>query len=541
MAQLREKVRPNRFGGQMDFLDAGDCGLLFDAAPSPCLILKPDADFTILAASRRYLQLTGTRRQDLVGHGLFELFPGTLDHASSCGIGELRQSLQRVLRDQIEDVMSVYEYQIDRGMALDGTPNIEFRYWRLTNTPANGPDGTLRFIVHHAEDVTATLQTEDQLHRRHQEEERRMVAYTKRLRAEIEQLREMSERANSQLQATIEVLEHRDADIARLRGRHDNLSQLHSALDRLSQSVFDSICEGAFILDASLRIAAVNRAFTEITGYSPPEMVGQMPLFLRASRTPPGTYASIWDALNASGHWEGELWNRRKSGELFLQRLIINTIDGGGIEPSRYVGVFTDITELRRKDEHLQHLAFYDALTDLPNRLLLQDRLQHALERAGRERRRLAVLFVDLDRFKAVNDNFGHEIGDVLLQNVARRLKGSVRSMDTVARLGGDEFIIVLEEVEDARDCARVAATIVNVMDQPVELDGRSVVVGASVGIALYPDDASSASDLIRRADAAMYLAKARGGGRAHFAGDTRNAATAAAARDEVRLDDDRR
>ena len=504
----------------MDLLDAADCRLLFDAVPSACLVLKPDRNFTVVAASQRYLSLSGTERESLIGRGLFELFPDNLDASAASGVGELRQSLLRVVKEVAEDVMAIYEYSVDRHRDSASASISEHRYWRLTNAPVLDGHGELRFIIHHVEDVTETIRNEEQVQRRQQDELRSINAHGKRLRAEIEQHRETARRANLQLQTAIETLDHREIEIAGLRTRLETLSCTHRAQDHLAQSVFDSMYEGAFVLDHKLRVSAVNRAFTEVTGYSSPEMLGQMPLFLRASRTPPGTYAAIWDALNAHARWEGELWNRRKSGELFLQRLIITAITGAGSQPARYVGVFTDITELRRKDEHLQHLAFYDALTDLPNRLLLQDRLQHALERAGREHRHLAVLFIDLDRFKPVNDGFGHDIGDLVLQNVARRLLSSIRSMDTVARLGGDEFIVVLEEVDGRGDGLRIANNIIAMMDVPVELDERTFKVGASIGIALFPEDGHSAAELIRKADAAMYTAKALGGNRAQLISD---------------------
>ncbi len=290
-----------------------------------------------------------------------------------------------------------------------------------------------------------------------------------------------------------------------------------NARDRLGRAMMESTSEGVLVTDESIRIIAVNPAFTEITGYSAKETIGQRPRFLSALRTPPGTYASMWETLNATGCWRGELWNRRKNGEIFLERLTINSIAGAGRGEPRYVGVFSDVTELRARDEHLQHLAFYDALTDLPNRQLFRDRLRHALARAQRERKRVGLLYIDLDHFKAVNDTLGHDAGDVVLQNAASRLHSNVRAMDTVARLGGDEFVVILEDIEGPADCAPAADKIVVALAKPVETAETAMPLGASVGIAVFPEDAGDAETLIQAADRAMYEAKAAGGNRHCF------------------------
>ncbi|MDE2586127.1 MAG: EAL domain-containing protein, partial [Betaproteobacteria bacterium] len=179
--------------------------------------------------------------------------------------------------------------------------------------------------------------------------------------------------------------------------------------------------------------------------------------------------------------------------------------------PVRYVSVFHDITELRRKDEHIRHIAFHDALTGLPNRALLQDRLQHAIHRARREGSRLAVTFVDLDRFKAINDNLGHDLGDLLLQRVARRIRGRLRAVDTAARMGGDEFVILMEDLREAGHCANLAGELIADISRPMDLRGHRVQVGASMGMAFFPEDGDDAVELMKRADLAMYAAKAAG------------------------------
>jgi diguanylate cyclase (GGDEF)-like protein/PAS domain S-box-containing protein len=280
---------------------------------------------------------------------------------------------------------------------------------------------------------------------------------------------------------------------------------------RLAASVFHNSVEGVIITDASGTIQAINPAFTRITGYTEAEAVGRTPSLLRSDRQEPEFYRAMWDALASTGCWQGELWNRRRNGETYLEWLTISRVVDGAGAPVRYVGVFHDVTELRRKEEQIRHLAFHDALTGLPNRTLIQDRLDHALQRARREGSRLAVAFIDLDHFKAINDTLGHAMGDLVLQEVAKRIKDRLRSMDTVARLGGDEFLLLMEDVYAREECNSVATDLIAVIAQPMELRGHTLQVGASIGMAFFPDDGADAQDLMKYADVAMYAAKAAG------------------------------
>lgn len=280
---------------------------------------------------------------------------------------------------------------------------------------------------------------------------------------------------------------------------------------RLAASVFHSSAEGVLVTDADATILSVNPAFSEITGYSETEAVGRRPSLLRSDRHDAGFYQTMWEALSRAGRWQGEIWNRRKGGEAYLEWLTINRIDDAAGVPVRYVAVFHDITELRRKDEHIRHLAFHDALTGLPNRSLMQDRLKHAVERARRKGSRLSVTFMDLDRFKAINDGLGHDVGDLLLQEVAARIKGRLRAADTVARLGGDEFVVLMEDLPDSGNCAALAEQIIAELARPMQLRGHTVEVGASMGMAFYPEDGNDAWQLMKHADMAMYAAKEAG------------------------------
>ena len=280
---------------------------------------------------------------------------------------------------------------------------------------------------------------------------------------------------------------------------------------RLAASVFHNSAEGVLVTDANATILSVNPAFSEITGYSEAEALGRRPSLLRSARHGPEFYQVMWEALKREGRWQGEIWNRRKGGEAYLEWLTINRIDDAAGAAVRYVAVFHDITELRRKDEHIRHLAFHDALTGLPNRSLMQDRLQHAIERALRKGGRLSLTFMDLDRFKAINDGLGHDVGDLLLQEVAARIKGRLRAADTVARLGGDEFVVLMEDLSGSRHCAAVAEQIIAEIARPMQLRGQTVEVGVSMGMAFYPEDGADALELMRHADMAMYAAKEAG------------------------------
>ena len=217
------------------------------------------------------------------------------------------------------------------------------------------------------------------------------------------------------------------------------------------------------------------------------------------------------EALRLHGHWEGEFWNRRSDGSLYAIASTMNTVcdDAGAV--THYINVFSDVTERKHQNEHLELLAHFDPLTRLPNRTLLADRLAQAMARVQPEQQRLAVCFMDLDGFKAVNDTHGHEAGDELLVIVARRLEANVRTDDTVARQGGDEFVILLNGLPDVAECERAAGRLLQAVRQPIVVNGHTVQVGASIGIALHPQDGSDAETLLRYADQAMYQAKQGG------------------------------
>lgn len=284
----------------------------------------------------------------------------------------------------------------------------------------------------------------------------------------------------------------------------------------LARQVIEASQDGVMICGADGTIEFVNPAFTLLTGYSAAEVLGQRPNILRSGRQDRAFYDAMWQSLQDKGTWQGEIWNRRKDGEIYAEWLCINTISEDGAI-SQYAAVFSDITERKRMEERVQSLVYFDSLTGLPNRRLLDDRLALAMATAHRHEAQLAVMFLDLDLFKRINDTLGHAAGDAMLVETGRRLLSVVREGDTVARLGGDEFIILLSEIVDAADTAKLAERVISEVRKPVTFDGRQLYVTTSVGIAIYPDDASNSEDLLKNADIAMYRSKDLGRNNYHL------------------------
>ena len=285
----------------------------------------------------------------------------------------------------------------------------------------------------------------------------------------------------------------------------------HEAYMRQVLAMFENTAEGVVLTDARGTIISVNPAFSRITGYGETEALGANPRVLQSGRHDAAFYLRMWDEVNTTGHWQGEVWNRRKNGEIYPQWLTVSAVldEAGGIQ--NYVGVFSDISHIKRSEAELERLAHYDPLTDLPNRALLHAHLEHALDRALRHGERLAVMVLDLDGFKTVNDSLGHPAGDLLLQQIAGRLLDALRQEDTVARLGGDEFAVVVESLGAGFNPGQIAQKIIRLVAAPMDLQGHSAMVTASVGIALFPDDGQDATALLKAADTAMYASKQSG------------------------------
>lgn len=280
---------------------------------------------------------------------------------------------------------------------------------------------------------------------------------------------------------------------------------------RLAASVFNGTTEGIVITDARGVILQVNSAFSDITGFQADEVLGKTPRILRSDYHDDDFYTGFWSELTTTGFWQGELWNRRKDGEAHPVWQNISAIRDDTGDIVQYISIFSDITDKKLSEQRIEHLAHYDVLTDLPNRVLFNERCEHALIRARREGKELVVMFLDLDRFKHINDSLGHPVGDRLLQQVAKRLNALIREEDTVARLGGDEFVLILEDVVDTNIIVPVAEKILAAFNEPFDLEGSQLHVSSSVGISIYPADGQDVTTLVRNADAAMYRAKESG------------------------------
>lgn len=287
---------------------------------------------------------------------------------------------------------------------------------------------------------------------------------------------------------------------------------------RLAANVFTHADEGIIITDPQAHILDVNEAFTRITGYSREEALGRKPSFLSSGHHPASFYASLWATLHETGRWNGELWNRHKDGSVFIELLTISAVEDAHKHLTHYVGLFTDITSQKEQQRQLERLAHYDALTSLPNRVLLHDRLQNAILQTQRRPALLAVVYVDLDGFKAVNDAHGHAIGDQLLSTVATRMRQALRETDTIARLGGDEFVAVLVDLKDTDSSLALFNRMLGAASQPVLAGNLTLQVSASLGVTFYPQaEEVDADQLLRQADHAMYQAKIAGRNRFHI------------------------
>jgi diguanylate cyclase (GGDEF)-like protein/PAS domain S-box-containing protein len=332
-----------------------------------------------------------------------------------------------------------------------------------------------------------------------------------RLISHLEKEKERVDRLNDQLERRVvertAELTQSNQDLQR------EIAERKRTAEALSQAaaVFENTSEGAMITDTEQRIVAVNRAFGEITGYTQQEAVGMTSQFLYVKERDEPLFTDMTNSVRRNGQWRGELWQQRKNGDNFPVWLSISTINDDRGQVAYYVSLFSDITSLKESQEKLERLAHHDALTGLPNRLLFHVRLEHALERARREHNRVAILCLDLDHFKNINDSLGHPAGDHLLQAVTQRLLHAVREEDTVARLGGDEFSLLLEQLREPQDAALVAEKLLKVLAKPFSLEAQESYITGSIGISLFPDDGQDSTTLLKNADSALYQAKDHG------------------------------
>jgi diguanylate cyclase (GGDEF)-like protein/PAS domain S-box-containing protein len=271
--------------------------------------------------------------------------------------------------------------------------------------------------------------------------------------------------------------------------------------------------DGMIVTDAQSTILRANHAFTQITGYQPEEVIGKTPRMLQSGRHDADFYAALWATIQTSGVWSGEIWNRRKNGDIYPEQITITAVKDSTGQITHYVAVLRDITVRKQLEKEVAQLAFFDTLTQLPNRRLFNDRLTQSVARAQREQSSLALMFIDLDKFKPINDTYGHEAGDLVLQTVARRIESALRASDTAARVGGDEFLVLLPDLQTSADALAVAEKIRLALEQPfVTPEGVPLLASASIGVAIFPDHAQTEQDLLRLGDGAMYEAKNAGG-----------------------------
>jgi len=282
---------------------------------------------------------------------------------------------------------------------------------------------------------------------------------------------------------------------------------------RLNQAaiVFENTSEGIFVTNSDPRIVSINSAFCDITGYTEDEVIGKNPSILNSGRHDADFYQNMWRSIESDGCWSGEIQNRRKNGELYTELLSINSFKNDRDKVIQYVGVFADISSIKETEYQLEHLAHHDPLTNLPNRLLCNVRLEHELQAAKRYDQKVAIMFIDLDMFKNINDSLGHAFGDELLKRVTERMSAHMRAEDTLARLGGDEFVLIVGSLENKIDAARLSENVLDLFLESFDIREHEIFIGASIGISVYPDDANDPETLLRNADTAMYRAKSVG------------------------------
>jgi len=299
----------------------------------------------------------------------------------------------------------------------------------------------------------------------------------------------------------------------RMIGTHMDITARKLAEEKLqlSAKVFSETSEGITITDANGFIIDVNPSFSKITGYTKDEVIGKTPSLLGSGKHSPDFYSTMWLAINKYGYWQGEVWNRKKEGTLYAELLSISSILDADGAITHYIGIFTDITYIKKQQERLEQIAHYDVLTQLPNRILLADRFTQALAHSKRQESLLAVCFLDLDNFKPVNDVYGHETGDQLLVEVAERIKSIIREEDTASRQGGDEFVLLLGDIESIPHCEQMLKRIIESLAESYVIDEQPISISASIGVSLYPIDNADLDTLMRHADQAMYQAKLEG------------------------------
>lgn len=476
-------------GGENDSLMRGDCvpgawiwGFPLDLGAERVGIIKLENVHIVGTQLRKYLPI-------FFSHAALILSNEIRNH--------VRLSAQAALREKTEELDSYFNSALD----LFCIANLDGYFLKLNPVWQSALGYTLedmqgkRFLDFvHPDDLPATLKVIETL-----AEQQPIAGFVNRYRHKNGSWRliewRTQPRGRTLLAAARDVTEKKKADDAL----------------RLAASVFANSQEGIAITDPDNHIIDVNAAFSRITGYDRSEVLGKNPRVLKSGRQDERFYQDMWQAIQTRGRWQGEIWNRRKSGEVYAEILSIDAVADEAGALRHYVGVFSDISPIKHHQAELERIAHFDTLTGLPNRRLLADRLRQCIGRSQRTGLRLAICYLDLDGFKPVNDQYGHESGDELLIEIGRRLTRISRSGDTVARIGGDEFVLLLSDLDDLAECSHALNRLIAAIAEPVALAQASVTVSASVGVTLFPDDPSDPDTLLRHADEAMYQVKASG------------------------------
>jgi diguanylate cyclase (GGDEF)-like protein/PAS domain S-box-containing protein len=448
-------------------VEATSLGELLEALPIATLLV--DVSGTIIFANRALEKVTPSYRE-VVGTGFVSLFPGP--------------AIAKKARAVLNKVVQTRKPQFAQGpMRIHRSYLWGRMYFRSIRF------GDERSVMVLIEDLSL---------------ERKQVQLTERHAQELRETRDQLDlKVNERTAALLHANEQLRKEIVDRRNAESNL--------KLAANVIRSSNEAILITDASANIVDVNDAFCEVTGYTREEVIGENPKIMKSGRHDRAFWQEMWHTLRTTGHWKGEVWDRRKNGEVFPKLISIGTVHDEQGEVANFVGIFSDISKIKQTEERLQYLAHHDPLTGLANRVLFRERLERAIKKAEPTGDRVAVLFMDLDGFKTINDTLGHPVGDEMLAKVARRLVGSVRTRDTVARMGGDEFTLVLSEFSGLRSIDFLSRKIIKKLAEPYQVANRTAYITATIGIALYPDDGQNADRLLQNADTAMYHAKSQG------------------------------
>jgi diguanylate cyclase (GGDEF)-like protein/PAS domain S-box-containing protein len=488
-------------------------------------LITLDENFRVVTVNRSFYTFFKTKPENTVGQQIFELGNRQWD------IPELRTLLQHTRFD---------DYVVEHDFA-----NIGRRIMRLNARLVEQDEGKKKIILLTMEDITKQADkleiAKEELAFQNKERDKRadellIAKEEKEKRADelfianeklIFQNKEKDKRADELLIAQEEKEKRADELVIANEElafqnkekdkRADELLIANEEKELLllklkrAASVFSHAHEGIMITDASGTITEVNETFTQMTGYTSEEMLGENPRMLQSGRHSSDFYAEMWATLLTQGHWSGEVWNRRKNGDVYPEILTISAVKNALGFVQHYVSLCTDITTMKVYQGQLEHVAHFDVLTGWPNRVLLADRLGHAMAQCQRREQSLAVAFMDLDGFKEVNDNYGHNVGDELLITVSQRMKAALREGDTLARIGGDEFIAVMVDLDNIEESTPILERLLQAASDPVTIGNDVMQVSASIGVTLYPQDGSDADQLMRHADQAMYGAKQTG------------------------------